>query len=381
MNAVTKPKGFLAAGISCGIKRSGKKDLGLIFSKVTSLAYGLFTSNKVKAAPLLVTASHLAKHKARAIIVNSGNANCYTGKRGLNDARAMAVQTAKELKIKASDCLVASTGIIGKPLPMAKIFSTIPALCSKLSKAGARDAALAILTTDTFVKEASKTFTIAGKRICIGAMAKGAGMIFPNLVDGYKHATMLCFVTTDAHIQLAALKKALQLAAADSFNSITVDGCMSTNDMVLILANGQAGNSQIKPDTKEFKQFCANIKSVCLDLAKKIVLDAEGATKFIEISIKRAKSASLAKEAGFAIANSSLFKTACFGENRNIGRVISALGAIGISLPQKQTKIYLSSLKKKNILLEVDLGQGKYSSVVYTCDFSPEYVKINAGYS
>ena len=379
--AIARPKGFLASGVSCGIKKSGKKDLALVFSQVPALAFGLFTKNKVKAAPLIITARNLSNNRAQAIVANSGNANCYTGKKGISDAEKMANLTAKAMGINSSDVLVASTGIIAKPMPMDKIIPGIKHLCSKVSRNGGMDAAQAIMTTDKVVKQAAASFKAGSKKVSIAAVAKGAGMIFPQLETFPKHATMFCFITTDADIELAALKKSLIYAVDESFNAISVDACMSTNDMVLILANAQAKNKKIKLDGKEFVLFKNSLTDICKALAKKIVLDAEGATKFIEIKIKGAKSVPLAKEAGFAIANSALFKTAIFGENRNLGRVISALGAIGITLDEYRTKIKLSSLKKKNIFLEVDLAQGKHKSVVYTCDLSPEYVKINAGYS
>ncbi|MEW6008135.1 MAG: bifunctional glutamate N-acetyltransferase/amino-acid acetyltransferase ArgJ [Candidatus Omnitrophota bacterium] len=378
---ITKPKGFLAAGISCGIKKSGKKDLALIFSKTSALAYGVFTANKVKAVPLLISAQHLRKGRARAVIINSGNANCYTGKQGLKDAKKIISLAARKLGIKTTEVLAASTGIIGKQLPMKKILPAIKPVCSKLSKSGGVDAAKAIQTTDKFLKQAAKSFKIGKKTVSIGAMAKGAGMIFPNLTPLGKNATMLCFITSDALIEFSALKKALDLSVEQSFDAITVDGCMSTNDMVLILANGEAKNKKIKLSSREFNMFRTALSNICQDLAKKIILDAEGATKFIKINIKGAKSIALAKKCAFSIANSPLFKTACFGENRNIGRVISAIGAVGVSLDENKTKINLSSLKKKNIFLNVDLKQGKSNTTVYTCDLSPEYIKINAGYS
>lgn len=379
-NAITKPKGFLAAGISCGIKISGKKDLALIYSQVPALGCGLFTSNKVKAAPLLVTAGHLRKGTVRAIVINSGNANCFTGKQGLVDAKKMSVVTANFLGINESEVLVASTGIIGKPMPMQKIIPGIKELCSRLSRARGKDAASAIRTTDTFSKEIAKSFKVGLKTVTIGAMAKGAGMIFPHLADS-SHATMLCFIATDACIQIAALKAALKQAVEYSFNAISVDGCMSTNDMVLILANAAAKNKPIKINSQDYGKFCAGLTAVCKDLAKKIVLDAEGATKFIQIHIKGAHSAPEARQAAFAIANSNLFKTACFGENRNVGRVIAAVGAAGIPFNQQKASLRLSSLKSRFINLEVNLGQGKSESVVYTSDLSPAYVHINAGYS
>lgn len=381
ISAITRPKGFNAAGVPCGIKKSGKKDLALIFSRIPALAFGLFTKNKVKAAPLIITARNLSNNRAQAIVANSGNANCYTGRSGISDAKKMAYLTAKAMGINSSDVLVASTGIIAKPMPMDKIIPGIKHLCLKVSKKGGIDAAQAIMTTDKVVKQAAASFKAGKAVISIGAIAKGAGMIFPQLEAFSKHATMFCFITTDANIELSALKESLYYAVNESFNRISIDACMSTNDMVLILANGQALNKKIKLNSKEFKLFKNSLTDICKILAKKIVVDAEGATKFIEIKIEGAKSAKLAKEAGFAVANSALFKTAVFGQNRNVGRVISALGAIGITLDEHKTKIKLSPLEKKNIFLEVDLAQGKHKSVVYTCDLSPEYVRINAGYS
>jgi glutamate N-acetyltransferase/amino-acid N-acetyltransferase len=378
--SITQPKGFLAAGISCGLKKSGRKDLALIFSQSPAQACGLFTANKVKAAPLLVSIAHLKNNQAQAVIINSANANCYTGKQGFIDAEKMASLTAETLGLNNNDVLVASTGIIAKPLAMEKIIPGIKKLCLNVSKKGGQDAAYAIQTTDKCLKQALNRLKISGKTVTIGAMAKGAGMIFPNL-KSFNHATMLAFITTDAKISVAALKKALEFSVDDSFNAITVDGCMSTNDSVLILANNQAQNKIIEYNSNDFFTFRNALNEICKALAKKIVMDAEGATKFIQIKIVGAKNARLARQAGFSIANSALFKTACFGENRNLGRIISALGSIGISLDEKKTKIKLSPLDKRNINLDVFLGQGKASSIVYTCDFSPEYVKINAGYS
>ncbi|MBU2541093.1 MAG: bifunctional glutamate N-acetyltransferase/amino-acid acetyltransferase ArgJ [Candidatus Omnitrophica bacterium] len=377
-SAITRAKGFFAAGISCGIKKSNKKDLALILSVNKALATGLFTANSVKAAPLLVTRDHLKNGRAQAILINSGNANCFTGVGGLADARKVVRLVAKCLTIKTADVLTASTGIIAKPLPLNKIIPSIPSLCLKLRRGGGQDAAYAIQTTDTFLKQAAKSFKIGAKTVSIGAMAKGAGMVFPHLRG---HATTLCFITTDADIQYRALKEALGFAVEESFNAITIDGCMSTNDMVLILANAAANNRKIKLGSREFYKFRDILSGICKELAKKVVADAEGASKFIEIRIKGAKTQIQAKQAAFAIANSALFKSACFGENKNIGRIVQSVGAIGIKLEERKTKISLSNLRSKNIIVGVDLGQGKFDSVVYTSDLTPAYVKINAGYN
>lgn len=376
---VTGPKGFLASGISCGIKRSGKKDLALIYSSKPASAVGVFTNNKIVAAPIKVNQENLKDHKGRAIIINSGNANCFTGKQGFKNAVLITKMVAKNLQISSKDVLVASTGIIGKRLPVDKIKKAVPLLVKKLSRTGSRDANLAIMTTDTMAKSIAVSFKVGNKTVNIGAIAKGAGMIYPRLVS--RHATMLCFITTDVNISPPALKTALVTAVNQSFNCISVDGCTSTNDMVLILANGSANNPMLKINTNGFARFQSALSFICLDLAKKIVKDAEGATKFIQIEIIGGRSYSEAKTAGFAIANSSLFKTACYGNDPNWGRIVAALGSSGININEEKLKISFSSFKKKQIKITINLNQGNKTATVYTSDLSPEYIRINAEYN
>lgn len=367
------PSGFKAEGISCGIKKSGKKDLALIYSDSVAAAAGVFTSNKIKAAPVIVTAQHIKDGRAQAIIVNSGNANCMTKAKGLKDAKAMASNVAKTLKIKTNDVLVASTGIIGKALPIDKIKSGISSLTNKINKNGLNNVAQAIMTTDTELKKVSVKLAINGKSVTITGIAKGAGMIAPNM------ATMLSFIMTDAAVSSQALKKVLKEAVDKSFNSITIDGCMSTNDMVLVLANGKAKNKKIEGGNLE--KFLQGLNYVCLELAKKIVKDAEGATKFIQINVGGAKNNKIAKTLAFAVANSNLLKTAIFGENRNLGRIFAALGSTGINISEDKIRVNCSSLKKKDIKIDIYLGMGKSEAVIYTSDLSEEYVRINARYN
>ena len=295
--SVTKPKGFKANGLYCGIKKSGKLDLSLIYSEVPAVSAAVFTQNSVKAAPLLVCQKHIKKNTAQAIIINSGNANCFTGDFGLLYAEKTTELMAKLLRIPKAHVLVSSTGIIGKPLPFKKIQKATPILVNGLSVAGGGKAAKGILTTDLQTKEIYVTTTIGGKKVTIGACAKGSGMTAPNM------ATMLAFITTDAAVNAKMLKAALKNAADQSFNCITVDGCMSTNDMVVVMANGLAENKTITKAGKDFDQFSKSLNTVCLDLAKKIVLDGEGATKFIEINVAGAKNFSQGRQIGLAVAN------------------------------------------------------------------------------
>lgn len=369
------PVGFKAEGICCGIKKSKKLDLALIYSDSIATAVGMFTSNKIKAAPVIITSEHLKDNRAQAIIVNSGNANCMTKAKGLKDANAMASSVAKALKIKNKNVLVASTGIIGKPLPIDKIKKGISFLTKKIKKKGINNAAAAIMTTDTKPKKVSVKLAVGGKTITITGIAKGAGMISPNM------ATMLSFIMTDAAVATNALKRVLQKAVDNSFNSITIDGCMSTNDMVIILANGKAKNKKIDVGDKALGQFSQALNYVCLELAKKIVRDAEGATKFIQIKVEGAKNQKIAKTLAFAVANSNLLKTAIFGENRNLGRIFAALGQTGINISEDKIKVNCSSFKKKDIKIDINLGMGQSEAMVYTSDLSEEYVRINAAYN
>jgi glutamate N-acetyltransferase/amino-acid N-acetyltransferase len=374
---ITQPKGFQANGIACGIKKSGKPDLSLIFSNVPCVAAAVYTKNSVKAAPLIVTKKHLMNGTAQAIIANSGNANCFTGQNGLLTAMAMANETAKQLKIKSTDVLVASTGIIGKPLPIAKIKTGLPELINGLEHTTAKgtDAAKAIMTTDLMVKQIAVQFKIGKKDVTIAGCAKGSGMIEPNM------ATMFCFLTTDAAIEKRLLKKALIFSTDLSFNCITVDGCMSTNDMVSIMANGLAENELIKTEGSAFKDFCAALTYVCLDLAKKIVKDGEGAKKLLQITVDGAKTEKVARMAAKAIANSNLVKTAAYGKNANWGRIAAAVGSLGINITENDLVIKSKELVSKDIFIHVNIGKGHHSATILTCDLTEDYIKINGAYN
>ena len=388
------PLGFKASGVSAKIKKSGKKDLALFYSLRPCAAAGLFTSNRVKAAPLEISRRHLANGRIQAVIVNSGNANCMTGRQGLLDAITTTQLVARCLSIDPGQVLVSSTGIIGKPLPMKKIKAAVPILTKKLSFNGLSDAASAIMTTDTFRKEASKVFQIGNRRVIISGIAKGAGMIAPQM----KHATMLAYIFTDASVTEQVLKKALKDAVDVSFNAITIDGCMSTNDTVIAMANGASCSALVKSGTVVEVAFRLAIKEVCLSLAKMIVRDAEGATKFIEIRVKGAVTEPEAKHLAFSVANSNLFKCAMFGSDPNWGRIAAALGSIPSALKAEKLDIKLNNkcvfkngrpvpvknnsfLRGTNVRVDIDLHGGRAESCVYTSDLSYGYVRINADYS
>lgn len=392
--SVTAPQGFIANGVKSGIKK-GKLDLALIVSKVPALAAGVFTTNELKAAPLKVSKAHIKNGKAQAIVINSGNANCLTGKSGLKAAIDIAKAISKSLWISEDDVLVASTGLIGKPLPTERIKSAIAKLVKGLSKAKERQAAQAILTTDTRPKRIAVAINIGKKTVKIGGIAKGAGMICPNM------ATMLCFLTTDANIELRALRRSLRDSVESSFNTITVDGDMSTNDMVLILANSLAGGPEIRYLSREHKVFSGALNYVTSYLAEEIVRGGEGATKFIEVNVKGSRSLSDAKRMAKQIANSNLVKTAIAGEDPNIGRIASAAGASGVKFDESKLDIYLNrikivnggnvidkvrpkirrSLRKREIIITLDLNCGSNSAASWTCDLTEEYIKINARYN
>lgn len=372
---VTSPQGYQANGMFCGIKRSGKMDLGLIYSIRPAVTVGVFTKNSIKAAPLLITIRKIKKGISHAIIVNSGNANCYTGPFGLKYAQASTEIVAERLALDPDHVLVTSTGIIGKQLPFNKIAEGVPELVKGLDKAGGTKFAQAIMTTDLVLKEMAVEVKIGGKKVTIGACGKGSGMVEPNM------ATMLGFVTTDAAISAKMLKLALKNATDLSFNAITVDGCQSTNDMVTLMANGTAGNKTITKPGKDFDLFCKALNHVCIDLAKKIVLDGEGATKFIEIHVSGAKNFAQAKTIAMKVANSNLVKTAAFGSNPNWGRVAAAVGSLGLKITEDDLKIDFSSFKEKNIAINVGLNLGSSKATVWTSDLSYEYVKINGEYN
>ena len=387
---VTAARGFKASGIHCGIKKKNK-DLALIYSDVPAVAAGVFTTNRFPAAPIKISKGHLKAGYIQAILVNSGNANSCTGRAGLEAARKLAGVTASQLGINSKAILLASTGIIGRPLAVDKITSSLPNLIGQLSYRGGSSAARAIMTTDTKTKQAAVKLRIKGKTVTIGAMAKGAGMISPDL------ATMLVFINTDADISRPALNKALRESVSNSFNLITVDGDMSTNDTVFILANGLAANPKIKPGTPDFYIFQKGLGAVTRFLARMIVEDAEGATKFIEITVKGGRKESDVRQAAFKIANSPLVKTALAGNSLNWGRILASLGGSGLNFREDLIDLYLGNLKvfskgsiarinrkrlkdivsAKKVKILIDLHSGSHQVTVWTADLTEKYVGIN----
>lgn len=387
--------GFLGAGLYCGIKQVKKPDLALIYSANPSSAAGVFTQNQVAASSVTITRDKLIKRgTARAVIVNSGNANVCTGKEGERSSFAVIKATAKALQIDEQDVLIASTGKISEPLPVQKIIRAIPDLSSRLSIPGSHLAADGIMTTDTFPKKITVKGKVGGRMITVGGFAKGSGMIHPNM------ATMLAFLGTDAKISSTLLKKVLRKSAELSFNSITVD-TTSTNDMFLILANGQAQNSAFSEGSREFEQFSKLVQAASQELAKMIVQDGEGATKLISIEIKGAQSSSNGKKIAYSIAQSPLVKTAFFGEDPNWGRIMAAIGCAGVPIVEKKISMSMNGipfvkggiglgkkreerisriLKERELSLVVDLHQGTESARIWTTDLSYDYIKINASY-
>jgi glutamate N-acetyltransferase/amino-acid N-acetyltransferase len=387
--------GFKVWGIHCGIKKTDKKDLSIIASDREAAVAGVFTKNRVKAACVLLDAARVKSGKGQVIVANSGCANACTGKRGMADARATAEVAAQEFGVKPDSVYVASTGVIGEFLPMSKVETGIRTASGLLSATGWEQAAEAIMTTDLYPKLAVVQEEIGGKTITVAGIAKGSGMIHPNL------ATMLCFIVTDANMSAPMLKKALLSSTEKSFNNITVDGDTSTNDMILCMANGAAGNKRPGTGSKDAKKFQACLDAVATTLAKRVVRDGEGATKFIEIEVSNAKSPVEAKRAALAVAKSSLVKTALNGEDANWGRIMAVLGAAGIEMEESKTDIYFGkaklvekglgqgktaereatlALKQREVRIAIDLHKGKGLSTVWTCDMSCEYIKINAAY-
>jgi len=392
---VTAAKQFSAAGIHCGVKRS-RKDLAIIYSHRPAIAAGTFTTSLAAAPPVHVSRRILQKSpEIRAVVINSGNANACTGEKGTEDAMTMIRVAAQHLGIPENQCLVASTGVIGKYLPMNHITNGIVSAVGELSKDNHTAAAEAIMTTDTFIKECAVQFRINNTNVTIGGVAKGSGMIAPNM------ATMLGFVTTDIKISAQLLDIALKRAVDQSFNCISVDGETSTNDMVILLTNGVAGNPIIDDENStEFELFYNALEFVLIKLARMIVVDGEGATKLIEIKIEGADDEASARAAGKAIAHSTLVKTAIHGEDPNWGRIMVALGYSGIQFDPADVEIYFgnvpvfrrnytieydgNTLKKvladKEISLNICLNRGSGCARFWTCDLSGEYVAINAHY-
>ncbi len=394
---VTAAPGFEAAGVVAGIKKNGKRDLAVIYSVEPALTVGTFTRNKFAAAPVELSRKHVEKKENRAVVVNSGCANACTGEKGYEDASEMAGWTAEKLGLKdSSDVLVASTGVIGEYLPMAKIKEGInKAVLSLTSKIeGGQEAAEAIMTTDTASKEYACQIVLDDSVVTIGGMAKGSGMIHPNM------ATMLAFITSDVDISYLLLIEAFKEIIDFSFNMITVDGDTSTNDMALFMANGKAGNPKITEKNHNYYEFLNALKTVCQELAKKIVKDGEGATKFIEVKVKNCPDISTGKALALGVLDSNLVKTAFFGEDANWGRIVTAMGNSGVDFFPEKVDIYLGDmqvaskgrgiafnedeakkiLEKNEIYVIIDLNMGKEDVAAWGCDLSHEYVTINGSY-
>lgn len=391
---VTYPQGFKAAGVRAGIKKSGNLDVALIYTEKEAAVAGVFTQNQVAAAPVRVSKIVVETGTAHAIVANAGCANACTGEQGIRDAEKMADIAAKELNCRQDDVIVASTGVIGVNLPMDKMEAGIKAAAKELSTEGSVNAGNAIITTDTYSKACATELQIDGKEIRLGAIAKGSGMIMPNM------ATMLCFITTDIDIDRKLLQEALSEITEVSFNMLTVDGDTSTNDMVIVLANGAAGNKKITEKNADYVKFYAVLKEMCIELAKRIAADGEGATKFLTYNIHGAKTFSDAKKVGMSVANSPLMKCAFFGEDPNVGRAICAVGYSPIKINPEKTVIKFGGIPvyadglvlkfdedavkrimaAKDIVIDIELGLGTVDATVWSCDFSYEYVKINGEY-
>jgi glutamate N-acetyltransferase / amino-acid N-acetyltransferase len=388
---ITAPKGFQAAGLYCGIRKV-KKDIALIKSDVPANVAAVFTLNKVVAAPLLVDKELLARgeKKCSAMVVNSGNANACTGDRGMMDAWTMVRETANALGIPEEEVIISSTGVIGQYLPIENIVNGIRELPKQLSKSGSSDAAEAIMTTDTYAKE----IAVKGEGYSIGGIAKGSGMIQPNM------ATMLAFLTTDANVAQPLLQKTFGKLIDRSFNRISVDGDMSTNDMAVLLANGQSGTSEIKEGTKAFDAFEQALQYMLVRLAKMIARDGEGATKLVEIVVNGARTEAEALQVARSVANSNLVKTAIHGADANWGRILAAVGYAGVDFDPSNVELFFNELpilkanyeividegkakeifSRENITITIDLHQGTESANFWTCDLSKDYVHINASY-
>ncbi len=391
---VTAPKGFTAAAVAAGLKKSGRADVALLAASRAVPAAAVFTTNLVAAAPVVVSRKHIANGTTRAVVTNAGNANACTGARGLADAVAMTEATARALGCAAADVIVASTGVIGVPLPVDLVLPAIAEAAAALDVAAGGDAAEAIMTTDTFAKQAAVSFAAGGTVYTVGGMAKGSGMIKPNM------ATMLAYVTTDVPLTSEACDAALRAAVGRTFNRITVDSDTSTNDMSVLMASGEAGGDPIGPSHEAFAAVAEAVHIVCGELARMIVRDGEGATKFVEVTVRGARSESDAEAAAFAVADSPLCKTAIFGGDANWGRVAMAIGKsgayvdpdafdiafagvptcrAGAALPFDE-EVAAAALARRDVDISVDLNVGEHSATVWTCDLTYDYVRINGDY-
>ncbi len=394
--SVTAPKGFCAAGLASGVKVSGKQDLGLLVCPNGATAAAMFTTNKITSAAVQVSREHIESRKTYAVVVNSGNANACTGKRGLADARAMCALTANHLGVEPQEVLVASTGIIGHQLPMDKVTAGIDRAAPLLSDSPQAGLAFAhaIMTTDTRCKQACREVRLSRATVKIAGTVKGAGMIGPNM------ATTLLFITTDVAIAKPLLGKALQAAIGGSLNRLTVDGHQSTNDTAILLASGMAGNERITGLSAHYRKFLAALTDLCTDLVHQMALDAEGATRMFQVVVKGAATKADATKAARAVADYPLFKCAVHGGDPNWGRIICAVGSSGVSLKPDKVSCKLDDLyvfrngaptdfnvkkasriiSQRQFVITVDLGVGRESDFYYGCDLSAEYVRINADY-
>jgi len=395
-STITSPRGFLAAGVRCGIKKSGKPDLGLIVCPTGAKAAAVFTTNKIVSAAVTVSEAHVKSASIHAVIVNSGNANACTGQTGIKNAIKMCSETAKHIEVNPHSVLVASTGIIGEQLPIDKITKGIAKATDKLSASASAglDFTKAIMTTDTRPKQAVQQIEISGTKVTIAGTVKGAGMIAPNM------ATTLCFITADVAISKPLLSRALSFAIGNSLNKLTVDGHQSTNDTAIILASGLAGNRPIVSQCPRYKRFAKALSALCGDLAKQMALDAEGATRMFKVIVNGAATKAEAAKAARAIADYPLVKCAIHGADPNWGRIICAVGSCGVGLnPDKlscrigtvnvfskgrpvrfDAKKVSRIIAQKEHTITVDLGAGRFSDFCYGCDLSREYVTINADY-
>ena len=392
---ITAPLGFRAAGLHCGIKKAGVLDLALVVSDRSGPIGGVFTTNRVVAAPVALDRLHLRHGVGRAILINSGNANACTGRPGMAAAQRTAAVVARTLGIPIHEVFIGSTGVIGRPLPVDRIIKAVPALVERVSSLGGLSAARAILTTDLKPKAIARRARINGRTVIIGGMAKGSGMIHPAM------ATMLGYLTTDAAITRTALQRALTQAVDDSFNCISVDGDTSTNDTVLCLANGLAGNRPITEGTSAFRQFVRLLTEACQPLALAICRDGEGVTKVVKIEVEGAGTTLQARQVANTIGTSNLVKTALFGEDANWGRVMAAIGRAGVTMDPAKINVSFGGVPmvrngiglgpaaerriakvfhRKEFTIQVKLGQGRHRSHLWTTDLSYDYVRINASY-
>jgi glutamate N-acetyltransferase/amino-acid N-acetyltransferase len=392
---VTSPQGFLAGAVSAGIRTEmdARPDLALLYCRTPCVAAALFTASGFKSAPVLLSQRHLADGRAQAVIANSGCANAYVGEEGMRDAEEMARLAASKLRLSSSSVVVASTGVTGRPMPMARVRAAVPEIA--LDGDGGRSFARAIMTTDTIPKEAAVAFSVGGREYRVGGCAKGSGMIHPNL------ATMLAFLTTDAPLEDAFLRQALRRATDVSFNMVTVDGDASPNDTVLIMASGAAGGSAIGEGSESAPLFEDALQKVCVGLARALARDGEGASKLIEVAVEHALSLADARAAARAVVGSPLVKSAVYGSDPNWGRVLAAVGRSGAQVKEETTSLFWQGVclfergrplpydegavkaatAEAEVRIGVDLGLGDAGAIAWGCDLTNEYVRINSEYT